>query len=179
MFNNNNGDRDKVVEMRKEIESLMDEDYKLFVKSLISLETEIEKDEVLDKVVEEYLTNDHYTSLINKDLFDMTYRTYRLEQEHNQLTIFIGDKEVYEIKNDDEGWKLDVEADYSPEEYITKEAIHTIEDKIASQGLKPLKPDDKGLVSVQEDNIIYNKTEGHIGYPEDYIPPRDLHKKES
>lgn len=82
MFDNNNDVRDRNVEMRKEIELLMDKDYKLFVKSLISLETEIEKDEVLDRVVEEYLTNDYYTSLINKDLFDMAYR---LEQEHGTI----------------------------------------------------------------------------------------------
>lgn len=82
MFDNNNDVRDRNVEMRKEIELLMDKDYKLFVKSLISLETEIEKDEVLDRVVEEYLTNDYYTSLINKDLFDMAYI---LEQEHDMI----------------------------------------------------------------------------------------------
>lgn len=57
------------LKMRKEMEALMDQDYKTFVKSFISLETGVEDERVLEQVAEDFLINMPYSSLVNEDLY--------------------------------------------------------------------------------------------------------------
>jgi len=58
-----------MLKMREKIDTLMDQDYKTFVKSFISLETGIEDDRILEQVAEEFFTTMPYSSLVNEDLY--------------------------------------------------------------------------------------------------------------
>lgn len=58
-----------MLKMREKIDALMDQDYKTFVKSFISLETGIEDDRILEQVAEEFFTTMPYSSLVNEDLY--------------------------------------------------------------------------------------------------------------
>lgn len=66
------------------IESLMDADYESFVKAFISIETGVEDNNVLDKVVEEFFENDHHVSLLKEDLYD---KTLSLNQLNTKKTL--------------------------------------------------------------------------------------------
>lgn len=58
-----------MLKMREKIDTLMDQDYKTFVKSFISLETGVEDERVLEQVAEDFLINMPYSSLVNEDLY--------------------------------------------------------------------------------------------------------------
>lgn len=57
-------------EMKNVIEQMATENYREFIKALLSFEKNVEDEDLLDMVYEEYMDND-YITLINEDLDHM------------------------------------------------------------------------------------------------------------
>lgn len=64
-------------EMKDVIEQMATENYREFIKALLSFEKNVEDEDLLDMVYEEYMDND-YITLINED-FDYMINKYRSE----------------------------------------------------------------------------------------------------
>lgn len=56
-------------EMKVEIQKLMDNDYRNFIKALISIEKDICNPEELDTIYDNYIDND-WIELLSEDLFE-------------------------------------------------------------------------------------------------------------
>lgn len=56
-------------DMKEQLEGLMDRDYINFVKAMISIETELEDEEQLERIADEFLENDEIVTIVNEELY--------------------------------------------------------------------------------------------------------------
>lgn len=56
-------------EMKEQLEELMNHDYINFVKAMISIETELEDEEQLERIVDEFLENDGVVTIVHEELY--------------------------------------------------------------------------------------------------------------
>lgn len=65
---------------KKTLEEMIDTDYVAFIKALLSIEEHIDKEEILNKLYQAYMTNDIFT-LLNNEFYVMTHELYEGREE--------------------------------------------------------------------------------------------------
>lgn len=72
----------KLNKTKKEIEKLMDADYALFIKSLVSIEMQIDDEEVLEQVYENYRDSDY--TLVHDSFYEQVEQIRMYSREYNR-----------------------------------------------------------------------------------------------